>query len=309
MKIFVTGATGLIGGAATRALVAAGHTVTGLTSRPAGRTKVEALGATPLVGDMRDTSVYGEAVRQSDAVVHAAAALPDKIRYTQKDVDAFIGADAAAVDALASVLGPSCRAFVVTSGAYVYGDTGETPADETRSTEHHHPVMTKKLEMEAKILGRARAGGAPAIVTRPGLVYGDGSLWAKLYVDAMKTRSRAMMPGNGQQLISFVHHDDLGTAYRALVEKGTPGEIYNVADDLPARLGIVVRLQAETLGAPPPRAIPGWLLRLVAGSLGAGPTLANTALTNTKLRALGWAPRYPTYREGIPAFSATLRST
>jgi nucleoside-diphosphate-sugar epimerase len=307
MKVFVTGATGLIGGSAVRALVARGHEVTGLTSRPAGKSAVEALGAKAVVGDMRDASAYGDVVRGSDAVLHAAAALPDKMRLSQKDVDAFMGAEVGAVDALASVLGPSCRAFVVTSGAYVYGDTGETPVDETRSTASHHRVMAKKVEMENRILARAKAGEIPAIVVRPGLVYGDGSLWKKLYLDAMRKKSRAMMPGRGDQMISFVHVDDVGTALRTIVESPKPGEIYNVADDLPERLGVVVRFQAEALGAPPPRSIPPWFLRLVAGDLGGGPTLAHTALANEKLRALGWTPTYPTYRDGIPALSATLR--
>lgn len=309
MKVFVTGATGLIGSSAVRALVAGGHEVTGLTSRPAGRETILAMGATPLVGDMRDGSVYGDVVRASDAVIHAAAALPDKVRMSASDVEAFMGADAQAVDTLAASLGPSCRAFVVTSGAYVYGDTGATPVDETRSTDTHHRVMKLKVEIEKRLLARTRAGELPGILVRPGLVYGDGSLWSKLYLEAMKKRSRALMPGRGDQLISFVHHDDVGTAYRTIVERAVPGSIYNVADDLPERLGVVVRAQADALGAPPPIRVPGWLLQLVAGSLGAGPTLANTALTNTKLKELGWACRYPTYREGIPALSATLRST
>lgn len=307
MKVFVTGATGLIGSSALRALVAAGHEVTGLTSRAAGRAAIEAMGAQAVVGDMRDASAYRDAVSGADGVLHAAAALPDKMRLSQSDVDTFMQADVDAVDALASVLGPTCRAFVITSGAYVYGDTGDTPADEGRSTERAHPVMRLKVAMEKRMLARAQAGEIPAIVVRPGLIYGDGSLWAKLYLSAMKAGKRAMMPGAGQNLISFVHHDDVGEAYRRILEHPVPGAIYNVADDSPERLGVVVRAQADALGAPPPRAIPGWLIRLLAGSLGAGPTLVNTALTNDALKALGWAPKYRSYREGIPALSAAIR--
>jgi nucleoside-diphosphate-sugar epimerase len=309
MNVFVTGATGLIGAATVRVLVARGHEVVGLTSRRAGVPAIEAAGARAVVGDMRDVSAYGDAARSADAVVHAAAAFPDKIRYGRADVDAFMGSDREAADALVSVLGPRCRIFLFSSGAYSYGDTGATPADETRSTDDHHAVVAKRVETERMLLDLARAKKAPAAIARPGLVYGDGSLWSKLYLDAMRRGSRAMMPGDGTNLVSFVHADDVGEAYRTIVERGSAGEIYNVADDEPAPLGDVTRAQAAALGAPPPWAIPKWLVRLVAGPYGAPAQLANTAITNRKLRALGWSPRYPTYREGIPALAAATRAS
>lgn len=308
MKVFVTGATGVIGGAAVRALTLAGHQVTGLTSRASNARRIQAAGARAVVGDMRDASAYREAARSADAIVHAASSLPDKVRYARADVDALMGADAEAVDALLSVVGPSCRAFVFSSGAYVYGDTGPTPVDETHTTENHHAVMERKLVTEAKLRDLARSGKVPVVITRPGLVYADGSLWAKLYLDAMKQGRRAMMPGDGRNVLSFVHVDDVGSAYRQLVERPTPGEIYNIADDAPTPLGEVVRAQAAALGAPPPRSIPGWLVRLVGGPYSGSPPLAHNALSNRKLKALGWSCAYPSYHEGVVALARAVRS-
>lgn len=308
MKVFVTGATGLIGSAVVRSLVAAGHEVTGLTSRKAGVPAVEKLGARAVVGDMADASAYREVAGAADAVVHAASSMPDKIRMSATDVKTFMEADRAAVEALASVIGPRCKAFVVSSGAYVYGDTGQTPVPEDRGTAQHHAVMDIKVQIEDRVRELARTGKAPGIVVRPAMVYGNGGLWWKLYLRDMQKKKKAMMPG-GKQFLSFVHVDDVGEAYRALVEKPVPGETYNIADDRPERLETVVRAQADALGAPPPWSAPSWLLHLVAGRFGAPPTLANTVISNAKLRALGWTPRYPTWREGIPALTASLSAS
>lgn len=308
MRAFVTGATGLIGAGTVRALVAAGHEVIGLTSREAGRAAIERMGARAIIGDMRDAASYREAARTADAIVHAAAAFPDTIRYSKADVDAFVGADADAVDALLRVAGPSCKKLVFSSGAYVYGDTGPTPVEETHGTERHHAVMERKLEIEGKLRDLARSGGIPAVIARCGMVLGDGSLWGKLYLAPMRRGRRAMLPGPGRNVISFVHQDDAGTAYLALIEHGVPGDAYSVADDEPAPLGDVVRAQAAALGAPAPFSVPAWLVRLVGGPYGAPATLAHSALSNRKLRGLGWAPRYPTYRESVAALASAIRA-
>lgn len=308
MKVFVTGATGLIGGAAVRALVSAGHQVIGLTSQAKNVRIIEKAGATAIVGDMRNAAVYKDAVHSAEAVIHAAAAMPNKMRYSRADVDAFLGSEAEAVDALLSVLGPSCRVFLFSSGAYVYGDTGPSPVDETHTTANHHLIMRRKLATEAKLLDLARSGKVPAVIARPGLVYGDGSLWAWLYLNAMKKGRRAMIPGRGDNIISFIHEDDVGTAYRVLVENPRPGEIYNLADDVPSPLRDVVFAQAEAMGAPPPFSVPAWLIRLIGGPYSGPPPLAHNSLSNRKLKALGWSCKYPKYTEGVEALARSLRS-
>ncbi len=145
------------------------------------------------------------------------------------------------------------------------------------------------------------------MVVRPGLVYGDGSLWGKFFLDAMKKGKRAMLPGDGSNIVSFIHADDVGAGYAAVVANPRPGEIYNVADDEPAPLGEVLRAQAAALGAPPPRPIPAWLVRIIAGKFGGPPTLAHNALSSAKLKALGWKPKYPSYRGGVLALARSLR--
>jgi 2-alkyl-3-oxoalkanoate reductase len=109
------------------------------------------------------------------------------------------------------------------------------------------------------------------------------------------------MPGSGENVVSMVHADDVGAAFCFLAEHPAPGEIFNIADDEPARLGEVVRAQAVALGAPPPRSIPRFVLRLVAGKYSGVPPTAHAAVTNAKLRGRGFQLKYPTYREGVVA--------
>ena len=102
-------------------------------------------------------------------------------------------------------------------------------------------------------------------------------------------------------------HVDVAAAYRWLVETGVPGEIYNLADDHPAPLGDIVRAQAIALGAPPPLAVPGFVIRLVGGPLSGSPALANAALSNRKLKALGFSCKYPGYEQGVVALAKSLK--
>lgn len=309
MKVFITGATGTIGGAALRALVAAGHDVTGLTTRAANVAVLERQGARAVVGDVKDANAYKDVVGAADAIVHAASALPDKMRYSAADVDGIMGADEDAVAALRSVVGKHCRAFVFSSGAWVYGDTGPNPVSETHPTTTPHLSSARRARFEETLRGWAKDGSLPAVMARPGLVYGQGSLWAKLYLDVMKQKKRAMIPGSGRNIVSFVHEDDVGAAYRVLVERGVAGEAYNVADDEPAALRDVVAAQATAMEAPAPWSLPGWVIRLVAGPISGGPLLADSVLSNGKLKALGWELKHPSWREGVVAVAAKSKAT
>ena len=62
---------------------------------------------------------------------------------------------------------------------------------------------------------------------------------------------------------SFVHIDDVAAATLAALERGAPGEIYNVVDDEPAPVREWLPALAEAIGAPPPRHVPRWVARLL----------------------------------------------
>jgi nucleoside-diphosphate-sugar epimerase len=106
--------------------------------------------------------------------------------------------------------------------------------------------------------------------------------------------------GSGAGLFSFVHIEDAAAATVAAVERGAPGA-YNVVDDEPAALHDWLPLYAEAIGAPPPRRVPVWLARLVAGKMAAAVNVQPGASNAKVKRELGWEPRWRSWREGFRA--------
>src|SRR5687768_10229041 len=120
MRVFMTGASGYIGSAVARELVRAGHEVTGLHHREESAEVVRAAGARPVRGDIADPATYAETAAGHDVLIHLAA--------DYKDQEA---ADTAAVDTLIEAARSHMirdAHLIYTSGCWVLGDTGGTPA-------------------------------------------------------------------------------------------------------------------------------------------------------------------------------------
>ena len=111
--------------------------------------------------------------------------------------------------------------------------------------------------------------------------------------------------GDGGGVISFIHLDDAAAATVLAVEQDRPG-IYNIVDDEPAPVREWLPVLAEALGAKPPRHAPRWLARLIAGEAAVVMGTEARGASNAKAkRELGWALRYPSWRQGFVAAYAT----
>jgi len=117
---------------------------------------------------------------------------------------------------------------------------------------------------------------------------------------AAVARRRYPLVGDGRAMMSFIHLHDAASAAVAALEADGPA-IYNVTDDEPAPMREWLPALAVALGARPPRRIPEWVGRLVMGSGLDMITQARGASNARAKKELGWAPRYPTWREGFPA--------
>jgi nucleoside-diphosphate-sugar epimerase len=90
----------------------------------------------------------------------------------------------------------------------------------------------------------------------------------------------------------------------AALERGRPGEAYNIVDDEACCIGDHIRTMARAVGARPPVELPGWTVRLTRGLLAAQLT-NNLAASNAKAEAeLGWAPAHPTVADGLQELRA-----
>jgi nucleoside-diphosphate-sugar epimerase len=143
-------------------------------------------------------------------------------------------------------------------------------------------------------------GGLDGLVLRYGFFYGPGTHYGADGTTIEDVRRRRMpVVGPGSGVFSFVHVDDAADATLAAVERGAPG-IYNIADDEPAPMHEWLPVLARSVGAKPPRRVPVWLAKLVAGPQAADFALTLRGASNQKAkRELGWQPAHPSWRSGF----------
>ena len=237
MRILVTGATGLIGGAVARRLASAGHEVVGLARSDASAAKLAEQGYAAVHGDLADTASMAEAAHGADAVVHAASPSDgNRAAY-----------DEAATRAIVDALRGTAKRFVYTSGCLLYGATGDTPATED-SLLHPIELVRFRQALEGEVLAAA-ADGVHSIVIRPGWVYGNRGGTAMMMVGSAKEHGAARYVGDGKNRWTTVHADDLADLYLLSLEKAPAASIFNGAHGVAVPLIEIARAASEGAGA------------------------------------------------------------
>lgn len=305
MKVFVAGATGVLGRPLLPRLVAAGHEVVGTTRRPERAEEIAAAGAEPAVCDALDAAGLAEAVAAAapEAVVHALTALPARIE-PRKDYLAATNRvrTEGTRNLLAAAHATGARRIVAESVAFFYRPEGSWVKDEEAPLFLDAPGIfgagaAALADLERQVLG---AEGIEGLVLRFGWLYGPGTYYASDGSQAADVRRRrSPVVGAGTGRFSFVHVEDAAEAIVAALERGAPGA-YNVVDDEPAPLREWLPVYAEALGAKRPRRVPAWLGRLVAGRPLVEAALTMRGADNSKARReLGWSPTHPSWRQGF----------
>ncbi len=222
MHVFITGATGYIGGAVAARLLAAGHRVSGLARTPEAGQRLAAAGIAPVLGDLADHDVLARAAGAAEAAVNAATSYgPDR-----GDVER------AAVRAMLAAL-PRGGTFLYTSDQLIYGDTGPEPASEDRPL-NPPPFLTWRPQVEQDVL---HAEGLRGIVLRPVAVYGrGGNQLFPGWIDAARHRGNAPYVGTGARRWSLVHVEDVADGYLAALEHAPAGAVLNLAAEPPVTL-------------------------------------------------------------------------
>jgi 2-alkyl-3-oxoalkanoate reductase len=141
-------------------------------------------------------------------------------------------------------------------------------------------------------------GAAEGIVLRYGTFYGPGA--GEFLVEMARKRQLPVI-GGGTGVWSFIEITDASAATIAAIEHGTPG-IYNVVDDDPAPVAEWLPYLAMVAGGKPPRRVPAWIGRLLAGEFVVAQMTSSRGSSNNKARKeLGWVPQYLSWREGFRA--------
>jgi nucleoside-diphosphate-sugar epimerase len=305
VKIFLAGAGGVIGRPLLRALVDAGHDVTGTTRKQARADEIAATGGHPVICDALDREALIAAVGEAEpeVVVHELTALPAELDPRKPDVyeaNNRIRREGTA-NLVAAATAAGARRIVAQSIAFVYAPAGDWVKDENAAVTQMEgtfgEAVDATMELERQVLNAEPMEG---VVLRYGFFYGPGSSYASDGYQASEVRRRRLpIVGKGDGTFSFIHVEDAATATAIAVERGAPG-IYNIADDEPAPMREWVPAYAAALGAKRPRKVPAWLARLVAGREVVGMATMLRGASNAKAkRELGWQPQHATWRTGF----------
>ncbi len=310
MKIFVAGATGVLGRQLVPDLVARGHDVVGMTRNASKEDLVRSLGARPVVADALDADAVAEAVASAEpeAIVHQLTALSGE--FDIRHIDRFFettnrlrteGTD----NLLAASRAVGARRFVAQSYAgWSPARTGGPVKGEDAPLDPNPPKQVRGIVDAIRHLEEAVTGAdwLEGVALRYGGFYGPGTT---LSADPAAAQSAAIhkrrfpVVGDGGGVWSFIHVDDAAAATAVAAERGERG-IYNVVDDDPAPTRDWLPELAKALGAKPPRHVPRWLGRLFAGEAATVMMTEVRGASNEKAkRELGWKPRYGSWRQGF----------
>jgi 2-alkyl-3-oxoalkanoate reductase len=306
VRVFVAGATGAVGRPLVPKLVAAGHEVTGMTRSESKAEDVRRAGARAVVADVFDVDALGAAMEEArpEVIVHELTALPDRIDF--RKADTYAATNRVRTEGTRNLIDAArtagARRIVCQSIAFAYRMDGEGLKTEndtllSEAAGAFGSGVRALREMEAMVLG---ADGLDGLVLRYGFFYGPGTYYAADGTSTDDVRRRRMpIVGKGSGVFSFIHVDDAADATVAAVERGAAG-VYNVTDDEPAPMTEWVPVFAQAAGAKPPRRVPVWLARFVAGKDVSNFALELRGASNEKAkRELGWKPAHSSWRSGL----------
>ena len=299
MRVFVAGGTGVIGRRLVPQLVARGHRVTATTTSAAKLGSLERLGADGVVMDGLDAMSVGEAVAAArpDAIVNQMTGL--SVAHAGKPnlrkADRFFAATnrlrSEGIDHLLAAAEATGVSHVVAQSHASFNGIREGGWVKTEEDPLEVVEGTKAIShLEDVVVG---AGGA---ALRYGGFYGPGA-----NDDQVKMVRKRMFPlvGGGTGYTSWVHLDDAASATVLAVEQQAKG-VFNIVDDEPAPVSEWLPYLAECAGVKPPRRVPAWLARLLAGEMVVGMMTEGRGFSNAKAkRVLGWELRYPSWRQGF----------
>jgi nucleoside-diphosphate-sugar epimerase len=308
VRVFVAGATGLIGAGVVRLLVDGGHEVSAIARSAESAERLRELGVGVTEADLFDAELLRGALTMASpqVVMHQLTSLPHRLdaadaaqRFAENDRVRVEGTRAL-VDAAAAA---GAERVVAQSIAFAYAPVGDWVKDESAPLFLDAPSpwgrsVGATAELERQVL---EARGMDGVVLRYGSLYGPGTWYSRDGTIGAAARAGTMpLIGDGAAMLSFVHVDDAAAAAVAALE-GPPG-VYNVVDDAPVRAREWLPLFARSLGGPaPPR------LTAAEGLERAGWTAVHRmteqrGASNARARErLGWQPDRPSWAAELRA--------
>ncbi len=285
MKVFITGASGYIGGSVAASLMAAGHRVSGLARSPESAAAIEKVGIEPVRGGLDDADTLALAARDADVTVNAASA-----------------DHPAAVDAILGALEGSGKTFLHTSGSSIVGTRARGELVEAVFDEDtpftSSPTRAARVALDNSIRSAAGRDVRP-IVIAPSLIYGRGhglnphSIQVPWLIALAKKCDVAKYIGSGANRWANVHIDDLVPLYLLAIEKAKTGSFFFVENGENSMREVCEAIGRMLGQSAPPQSMS---VEEAAAEWGEGPA-NDTMGSNSRVRAkraradLGWKPQ------------------
>lgn len=292
MKVFVTGATGYIGGSVAAKLMANGHQVIGLTRTDEGAARLKEIGVEPVVGSLTSLELLAETARRVDAVVNAA-----------NSDDPYV------VESILPALEGTGKSYIQTSGSSIIADRA---AGEPSDLVFHEdtpweplPERRGRQAVDRLVLSYGQRG-VRSVVIRPSLIYGRGlglhkdSVQVPRMLALAQEKKKALHIGRGLNIWSNVHIEDVVDLYLLALEKAPAGSLFYVENgecNMRAIAEAISRLLGwggKTESWPMEEALRAW-----------GPAAYATYASNSRVSALkarkmlDWQPRMGPLLEDI----------
>ncbi len=310
MKVFLTGATGFIGGHVARKLRGRGDEVRALVRSPAKGGPLEDLGCELVVGDLSDQAAIGAGLDGCGALIHNAAVyevgIPESEHRAMYEAN-VLGTETVLRAALAA--GIPKAVYVSTVGAF--GNTHGEVVDESyvhpgrEFTSYYEQTKYEAHQVAKRLIAEE---GLPCVIVQPGGVYGpDDHSAIGSQIDQFLDGKMPLLafPDLG---MNMVYVEDVADGILLALDKGAPGEAYVLGGEITTMRELIATVGRVAGRKPPTRALPVGVLKLLAPAgpvvgklMGQGPNLRELissadgvtfwAKHDKAIADLGYAPR------------------
>jgi nucleoside-diphosphate-sugar epimerase len=286
MRVFVTGATGMIGTGVVAELLGAGHRVLGLARNEKATAALARLGVEVHPGDLSNPETVAAGARACDGVIHLGFVMDFS------DLPGAFATDRRAIEAIGAVLAGSGRPFIATTGTLVLAagrvGTEEDAADPASIAGFREPAETQALAW-------ADRGVRVAVVRPSPTVHGprDHHGFIPMMIAAARKTGLAAYVGDGSNRWPAVHHDDCARVYALALARGAERARYHAAGEE----GVPMRQIAETIGrrlGVPAVSLSPTEAKAHFGEFVGPLVAADNPVSNALTRQhLGWTPAHP----------------
>ena len=302
MKIFIAGATGVLGRRVIPGLISSDHQVFGLSRSDQNDLILKQLGAEPCRGDLFDKDKLISMTSESEAILHLATSIPGKLPITPADWEAN---DRIRTEGTKNLIDAAvenkCKLYIQESITALYGNQAGKPVDENSEISPSVPQPAESaVEMEELINKAIYYRNLPAIILRFGIFYSyDSDLTASTF-NAIK-KGKYNIIGNGNVFWNLINVEDAASAVvKAVNNSGNnKGKTFNICDDMPVLYKDVMSFIAKKLKAPKPGTVTVEEAKKVFGSGMIEYLLTSYRCSNKRAKQeLKWQPVYPDYKAG-----------